>query len=162
MDHDELMQLALEEARLAPTHGDVPVGAVVVAGGRVVARRHNERERLGDPTAHAEVLALRDAAEAAGTWRLDGALLVVTLEPCPMCASAAQQARVAGVVYGADDPKGGALGSLYNLAVDPRLHHEMAVTYGVRAEECAALLTEFFAERRPGRGDPGCWPNDGE
>lgn len=143
------MGLALEEAAAALAHGDVPIGAVVVVGGRVVARRHNERERLTDPTAHAEVLALRDAATAVGDgWRLVDATLVVTVEPCPMCAGALLAARVRRVVFGTPDPKAGACGSLYNLCVDPRLHHEVAVTAGVRAEEAAALVSNFFAARR--------------
>ena len=142
------MRLALAEAAAAADHGDVPVGAVVLVGGEVVARRHNERELQGDPTAHAEVLALRDAAVALGTWRLDGATLVVTLEPCPMCAGAAQAARVARIVFGAADPKAGACGSLYNLAADPRLNHEMDVADGLLAGEAARLLREFFAARR--------------
>jgi len=148
---DALMAVALDEARAAANNGDVPVGALVVrlADGSVVAQRHNERERTADPTAHAEVLALRDAASAAGTWRLDGHALVVTLEPCPMCAGAAIAARLAMVAFGATDPKAGALGSLYNLGVDPRLNHELTVVDGVRADECGALLRAFFAEQRP-------------
>jgi tRNA(adenine34) deaminase len=142
------MATALDEARAALAHGDVPVGAIVVLDGRVVARRHNERELTHDPTAHAEMLALRDAATSIGSWRLDGAMVFVTLEPCAMCASALQQSRVARVVFGAPDMKAGALGSLYNLGVDPRLNHELDITAGVRADECAELLTSFFAERR--------------
>lgn len=145
---DVLMGLAIEEARAAIEHGDVPVGALVVVDGSVVARRHNERELSSDPTAHAEMLAVRDAAAALGSWRLEGATVVVTLEPCPMCAGALQQARVARVVYGAADMKAGACGSLYNLGADPRLNHEFDVQHGVRADECAALLSDFFAERR--------------
>jgi tRNA(adenine34) deaminase len=145
---DEAMALALAEAAAAPAHGDVPVGAVVLDGGAVVARRHNERERTGDPTAHAELLALRDAAAARGSWRLDGTTLVVTLEPCPMCAGALVAARVGRLVFGAADPRAGACGSLYNLCADPRLNHEVAVTAGVRAAEAAALLRSFFAARR--------------
>ncbi len=147
---DELMGVALEEARAAAEHGDVPIGAVVagIDTGEVVARRHNEREADGDPTAHAEILALRDAAQAIGTWRLDGCALVVTLEPCAMCAGAVVAARVDQVAFGAPDPKAGALGSLYNLAADPRLNHEATVIDGIRAGECAALLTAFFADRR--------------
>ncbi len=148
MNDDELVLAALAEARLAAAHGDVPVGAVVCHGGEVIARRHNERELTGDPTAHAEILALRDAAARLGTWRLDTATVAVTLEPCPMCAGALQQARVARVVFGADDPKAGALGSLYNLGADPRLNHEFEVVPGVRAGECAALLRDFFAALR--------------
>jgi tRNA(adenine34) deaminase len=147
---DGLMELALEEARAALEHGDVPVGAVVARldTGEVLARRHNEREQLDDPTAHAEILALRDAARAEGSWRLDGCTLVVTLEPCPMCAGAALAARVTEVVYGASDPKAGALQSLYTLGDDPRLNHAFSVRSGVRGDEAAALLTSFFAARR--------------
>ena len=147
---DELMGVALDEARAAAEHGDVPIGAVVarVETGEVIARRHNERELDGNPTAHAEILALGDAARAAGSWRLDGHALVVTLEPCPMCAGAVVGARVDLVAFGARDPKAGALGSLYNLAADPRLNHEATVVEGVRADECGALLTAFFADRR--------------
>lgn len=145
---EDLMGIAIEEAREAEAHGDVPVGAVVVVDGRVVARRHNEREHARDPTAHAELLAVRDAAASVGSWRLDGATVVVTLEPCPMCAGALQQARVARVVYGAPDMKAGACGSLYSLGSDPRLNHEFETVHGVRADECAALLTDFFSARR--------------
>jgi tRNA(adenine34) deaminase len=147
---DELMGVALDEARAAAQHDDVPIGAVVarIDTGEIVARRHNQRELDADPTAHAEILALRDAARAAGSWRLDAHALVVTLEPCPMCAGAAIAARLDLVAFGAADPKAGALGSLYNLAADPRLNHEATVIDGVRGAECGALLTEFFAERR--------------
>ena len=148
VDLDAAMGLALEEAAAAVAHGDVPVGAVVLRDGEVIAKRHNERERTGDPTAHAEVLALRDAAEVVGGWRLDGTTLVVTLEPCTMCAGALVSARVDQVVFGAADPKGGACGSLYNLGTDPRLNHEFTVVAGVRADEAAALLTAFFDNRR--------------
>jgi tRNA(adenine34) deaminase len=148
-DFGDLMGHALDEAAAAAGHGDVPVGAVVAtADGRVVARRHNERERAGDPTAHAELLALRDAAVRLGRWRLDGCLLVATIEPCPMCAGAALAARIGTVVFGAPDPKAGACGSLYNLAADPRLNHEMTVVPGVRADEAAVLIRRFFADRR--------------
>ena len=146
-DH-ELMQLALDEARRAAKHGDVPVGALVIVGGVVVASRHNEREHLGDPTAHAELLALRDAALESGTWRLDTATLVVTLEPCPMCAGALVAARVSRLIFGAPDPKAGACGTLYNLCADPRLNHEVTVTGGVLADQCGELLTAFFSGRR--------------
>ncbi|MCA1691789.1 MAG: nucleoside deaminase [Actinobacteria bacterium] len=142
------MTVALEEAALAPGHGDVPVGAVALVDGQVVARRHNERELLGDPTAHAELLCLRDASMALGAWRLGRVTLVVSLEPCPMCAGALVAARVGRLVFGAPDPKAGACGSLYNLCADPRLNHELRVLGGVRAEESAALLTGFFASRR--------------
>jgi len=142
------MRLALSEAESAASHGDVPVGAVVVVDGRVVAARHNERERLGDPTAHAEVLALRDAAAGLRTWRLDEATLVVTLEPCAMCAGALVAARTGRLVFGAVDAKAGACGSLYQICGDPRLNHELPVTGGVLAEEAGRILTDFFARRR--------------
>ena len=142
------MRAALEEAARAVAHGDVPVGAVGVADGRVVARRHNERELHRDPTAHAEVLVVRDAAAALGSWRLEQLTVVVTVEPCAMCAGALVAARVGRLVFGAADPKAGACGSLYNLCADPRLNHELPVTGGVLAEECAALLSSFFAARR--------------
>lgn len=149
MTDDEAMAIALSEATAAAEAGDVPVGAVVLdPAGNELARRHNERHAAADPTAHAEVLALRDAAAALGTWRLDGCTVVVTLEPCPMCAGAMVLARTGRVVFGAPDPKAGACGSLYNLCVDPRLNHEVAVVHGVRSEESAALLTSFFAVRR--------------
>lgn len=153
MTDDEAMRAALAEAALAAAAGDVPVGAVVVAGGKIVARRHNEREAACDPTAHAEVLALQDAAAVLGSWRLAGASLVVTLEPCVMCAGAALAGRVARVVFGAYDPKGGACGSLYNICVDPRLNHEAAVVSGVLVDECAELLRSYFAERRLPHGN---------
>ena len=142
------MAMALAEAERAPAHGDVPVGAVVLVGGEVVAARHNERERSGDPTAHAELLALRDAAAARHDWRLPDATLVVTLEPCPMCAGGLVAARVGRLVFGAPDPRAGACGSLYNLCADPRLNHELPVTAGVLADRSSALLTAFFAEKR--------------
>ena len=146
---DELMDLALEEAAAAPTHGDVPIGAVVVGpDGTVIAGRHNERELHGDPTAHAELLALRDAAAHLGRWRLDGCVLVSTIEPCPMCAGAALAARITTVVFGAPDPKAGACGSLYNLGADPRLNHDMTIVPGIREAEAATLMRRFFAERR--------------
>ena len=143
------MSIALDQARQALAHDDVPVGAVVLdAQGVVIAARHNERQLTGDPTAHAEVLALRDAAADAGTWRLDDHTLVVTLEPCVMCAGAAQQARLGKVVFGAMDLKAGALGSLYNIGEDPRFPHDYKVEMRVREEECSALLSDFFAARR--------------
>ena len=146
------MGIALDEAFAALAHFDVPVGAVVArSDGQVVARRHNERELSKDPTAHAELLALRDAAGALERWRLDDCVLVVTLEPCPMCAGAALAARIDTVAFGAADPKAGACGSLYNLAADPRFNHEMTVVPGVRAAEAAGLLQRFFAERRAPR-----------
>jgi len=148
VDHEAAMRLALEEAAAAVEHGDVPIGAVALVDGEVVARRHNERELTGDPTAHAELLCLRDAAAARGTWRLEDLTLVVTLEPCPMCAGGLWAARIDHVVYGAPDVKAGATGSLYNLCADPRLNHEVQVTHGVLADESATLLQAFFADRR--------------
>jgi tRNA(adenine34) deaminase len=149
VDDADAMDLALAEAEAALAHHDVPIGAVVVVDDAVVARRHNERERLGDPTAHAELLAIRDAATAVGDgWRLVDATVVVTVEPCAMCAGALLAARVRRLVFGAADPKAGACGSLYNLCADPRLHHEIEVVAGVRAQASAALLTTFFAARR--------------
>jgi tRNA(adenine34) deaminase len=148
LDDEGAMRLALAEAALAVEHGDVPVGAVVLRDGAVVAARHNERELAHDPTAHAEVLALQDAARALGTWRLDGCTLVVTLEPCLMCAGAALNARIERVVYGAADPKAGAGATLYNVFADPRLNHNPPVRWGVLDAECAALLAAFFAPRR--------------
>jgi tRNA(adenine34) deaminase len=143
------MGVALEEAAAAAVHGDVPVGALVAGPhGEVLARRHNERELHGDPTAHAELLALRDAAAQLRTWRLDSCVLVSTIEPCPMCAGAALAARVATVVFGAPDPKAGACGSLYNLGADPRLNHDMTIIPGIRQAEAATLVRQFFAERR--------------
>ncbi len=150
---EALMGIAIDEARLAITHGDVPVGALVVVNGRIIARRHNEREAINDPTAHAELLAVQDAARALDSWRFDGATVVSTLEPCCMCAGALQQARVARVVYGAADLKAGACGSLYSIGSDPRLNHEFVTRHGVRAEECAALLSDFFATRRAAASD---------
>jgi len=149
-DVDAWMDAALAQARRAIEHDDVPVGAVVVhrPTGEVVARAHNERELRADPSAHAEMLALRAASEVNGSWRLDAHALVVTLEPCPMCAGAVWAARVPLLVYGAADPKAGAAGSLYNFAADPRLNHTTEIVAGVRAAECGALLSEFFAERR--------------
>jgi len=149
-DDGTFMAIALEEAKAALDHGDVPVGAVVVRDGHVISRRHNERETHQDPTAHAEVLALRDAAAALGRWRLDGCTLYVTLEPCVMCAGALINARVDRLVYGAADLKGGATASLYNVCADPRLNHNPAVTHGVHAAEAATMLSEFFAAQREG------------
>ncbi|HWD09629.1 MAG TPA: tRNA adenosine(34) deaminase TadA [Actinomycetota bacterium] len=146
----EAMRRALDEARLATGHDDVPVGAIVVAGGEVVGSAHNERELRADPTAHAEILSLRAAAEKLGTWRLTDATLYVTLEPCPMCAGACVAARVGRVVYAAPDERFGAAYSRYNIVQDPRLNHSCQLTTGVLADESAELLAEFFrAKRRP-------------
>jgi len=146
---EDAMRVALEEARCAAVDGDVPIGAVVICNGSVIAKAHNERQRLQDPTAHAEILALRAAAEELSHWRLQDCTVVVTLEPCAMCAGALVLARVARVVFGAADPKAGACGSLYNLLSDPRLNHEVAITRGVFEDECAHLLSDFFGSRRP-------------
>jgi tRNA(adenine34) deaminase len=143
------MDAALAEARLALAHDDVPIGAVVLnAGGEVIAAAHNERELNSDPTAHAEVVALRRAAEALGSWHLDDCTLVVTLEPCTMCAGAIVAARVARLVFGAYDPKAGAVASLWDVVRDPRLNHRPEVVGGISEPECAALLQTFFATRR--------------
>ena len=142
------MEVALVEAESALVHGDVPVGAVVVHRGVVIAQRHNEREQRQDPTAHAEMLALQDAARERGTWRLDDCTLVVTIEPCVMCAGALVNARVARLVYGAPDERFGAVETLYRICDDPRLNHRMEITSGVLAEECRRLIQDFFRERR--------------
>jgi tRNA(adenine34) deaminase len=148
VDDTDAMALALDEARQAGEAGEVPVGAVVLVDGAAVAQAGNRRERDGDPTAHAEILALRMAAASRGSWRLDGATLVVTLEPCPMCAGALLAARVARVVFGAANTDNGSCGTLYNLCADPRLNHEVEVVHGVEAGAAAALLDDFFADRR--------------
>ena len=148
MNDEELMSMAIAEAKLAEEHGDIPIGAIVVLNDEVLSSRHNERELQNDPTAHAEMLAIRDAAKALGTSRLDGTILVSTLEPCPMCAGAALLARVSKVIFGAEDPKAGALGSLYQLGSDPRLNHEFVVTPRVLQEECGRLLQKFFQSKR--------------
>jgi tRNA(adenine34) deaminase len=148
MSDDDLMGLALGEARAASAHDDVPVGAVVVHDDVVIAARHNERELRHDPVAHAEILAVRDAADRLERWRLDDCTLYVTLEPCPMCAGALVNARLGRLVYGADDPKAGAVSSRFELLDGERLNHRVEVTAGVRAEESAILLREFFRARR--------------
>jgi tRNA(adenine34) deaminase len=145
---EDAMRLALEQAGRAVEHGDVPIGCVLTADGKVVAAARNERELRKDPTAHAEILALRAASERLGTWRLDGLAVYVTLEPCPMCAGALVLARIGRLIYGPQDPKAGAALSLYNIVDDPRLNHTLTVTPGLLAEESAALLTEFFSKRR--------------
>jgi tRNA(adenine34) deaminase len=146
---DQAMGLALDEARLALVHDDVPVGAIVVHDGAVIAARHNERELHDDPVAHAEILALRDAAARLGQWRLDECTIYVTLEPCPMCAGALVNARVGRLVYGAHDPKAGAVSSHFHLLSGERLNHRVEVTSDVRAAESAELLRDFFRSRRP-------------
>ena len=149
MTDDQAMEMALDEARTAGLAGDVPVGAVVLGSdGSILGKGRNERELRNDPTAHAEIRALHSASAALGTWRLTDTTLVVTLEPCPMCAGALVAGRVGRVVFGAVDPKAGACGSLYNLCSDPRLNHEVAITPGIKAAECGELLSTFFAKRR--------------
>ena len=148
MTDEQLMLIAIEEAKLAESHGDIPIGALVVLEGDIISSRHNERELRNDPTAHAEVLAIQDAAKKLGTSRLDGATLISTLEPCPMCAGAALSARISRVIFGAEDTKAGALGSLYQLGSDPRLNHEFSVTPRVLQEECGALISRFFSTKR--------------
>jgi len=151
-DGDEMMRRALDEARDALDHDDVPVGAIVVHEGAVIAARHNERELTGDPVAHAEVLALRDAAALLGRWRLDDCTLYVTLEPCAMCAGALVNARVGRLVYATDDPKAGAVASRFALVDGAVLNHRVEVETGAHADEAAALLRDFFRARR---GRPG-------
>ncbi|TPV95894.1 MAG: nucleoside deaminase [Myxococcales bacterium FL481] len=147
---------ALRVARRAGARGDVPVGAIVVRSDAIIGVGFNTRERDDDPSGHAEVVALRDACRQARRWRLDGATLFVTLEPCPMCAGALVNARVARLVYGATDPKGGAVTSLFEICDDPRLNHRLDVRGGVLASDCAALLRDFFAQARR-RGDSRGW-----
>ena len=144
------MRLALKEARKAFDEDEAPVGAVIVHGDRVIARAHNEREKLKDPTAHAEMIALTQAAAALEGWRLNGATLYVTLEPCLMCAGALVNARIDRVVFGAADPKAGACGSLYQVGLDSRLNHRFDLEGGVLSDECVAILAEFFATKRGG------------
>ncbi|MBN1908405.1 MAG: nucleoside deaminase [Pirellulales bacterium] len=142
------MRMALEEAQQALEEKEVPVGAVIVRDERVIARAHNQREQLHDPTAHAEMIAITQAAEACGSWRLDGCTLYVTLEPCPMCAGAILQARIPTVVYGAADPKAGAVHTLYRMLDDPRLNHRCLAVSDVLAEPCGQILSRFFQEQR--------------
>jgi tRNA(adenine34) deaminase len=142
------MRLALREAERASAHEDVPIGALLVRDGEVLSAAHNERERRQDPTAHAEILALREAAQALGSWRVLDATLYVTLEPCAMCAGAIVLARVPRVVYGASDPKAGASGSVLDVLAEPRLNHRPEVRGGLLGQECGQLLSEFFASRR--------------
>jgi len=146
--HDRWMRVALDEARAAADEDEVPVGAVIVAAGRVIASAHNQREQLADPTAHAEMISLTQAAAALGSWRLEQCTLYVTLEPCPMCAGAILQARVPVVIWGAADPKAGAVESLYRLFEDQRLNHRVQHTGHVMAEECGRILSDFFRQKR--------------
>lgn len=144
----ELMQEALKEARLALEEGELPIGCVIARNGSIIARGHNLREQLGDPTAHAEIVAMRRAAEVLGSWRLEGCTLCVTLEPCPMCAGAISQARVERLVYGAADERYGCAGSVYRIPEDPAFNHFCPCDGGLLEEECAALLRDFFARHR--------------
>ena len=148
MWHHDFMAIALGEARIAADHGEIPVGAALVKGGEVIARGHNRRVETGDPTAHAEVLGLREAGNRTGDWRLEGATLYVTLEPCPMCAGAIVLARVKSVVFGASEPRAGAGGSAYNILEDGTLGHRVEVVAGVMEEECRRLLQGFFDDLR--------------
>jgi tRNA(adenine34) deaminase len=150
LSHDDaaFMRAALREAEAGAREDEVPVGAVIVHGGRIVGRGHNQREMLKDPTAHAEMIAITQAAAARESWRLEETVLYVTLEPCLMCAGAIVNARIPRVVFGAPDPKAGACGSLYQVGLDPRLNHRFEVAGGVLADECTALLQEFFARKR--------------
>ncbi len=152
MDEDAVyMALALEQARLAAAEGEVPIGAVLVCDGAVVAHGRNARESAADPTAHAEMIVIREGAERLGRWRLSGCTLYVTLEPCPMCAGALVNARIDRLVFGANDPKAGAIGTLYDLSADPRLNHAFAVRGGVLEDECGQILKEFFRDLRERR-----------
>jgi tRNA(adenine34) deaminase len=155
MENERFIKAALKQAAVAAKKGEVPVGAVVVLDGRVVARAHNQRESKADPTAHAEMIALRRAANRLGGWRLGGCTLYVTLEPCPMCAGAMINARLDAVVFGAYDPKAGCCGTLYDLGSDSRFNHRVKVTGGVMEAACAKMLSDFFRDRR-GK------PTDGE
>jgi tRNA(adenine34) deaminase len=152
-DDERFMEMALIEAEAAAAIGEVPVGAVIVHDGHVLARAHNDRESRPDPLGHAELLAIRAAARELDRWRLTGCTVYVTCEPCPMCAGAMVNARIDRCVYGVDDPKAGALGSLFDLHDDPRLNHRFHVTRGVLAEPAARLISGFFAERRQATGD---------
>ncbi|MGO8689035.1 MAG: tRNA adenosine(34) deaminase TadA [Thermoguttaceae bacterium] len=146
--HEHWMKMALEEAEVAQGENEVPIGAVIVCAGRLIARAHNQREQLHDPTAHAEMIAITQAAAALASWRLDGCALYVTLEPCPMCAGSIVQARLPLVVYGAADPKAGAVHSLYHLLDDGRLNHRCEVIAGILAEPCGQILSRFFQQQR--------------
>jgi tRNA(adenine34) deaminase len=145
---EQFMRIALDQAKIAEENCDVPIGAVIVFENQIVGKAYNQREQLRDPTAHAEIIALTQAAAALGTWRLHRCTIYVTLEPCPMCAGALVLARIDRLVYGCADPKTGACGSLYNIVQDERLNHRLEVTCGVLANECSELLQEFFARRR--------------
>jgi tRNA(adenine34) deaminase len=146
--NERFMKIAIEQAQVAAENGDVPIGAVIVHNGQIIGKAYNQREQLQDPTAHAEIIALTQAAAALESWRLDNCTIYVTLEPCPMCAGALVLARIDRLVYGCDDPKTGAVKSLYNIVTDGRLNHRIEVTSGVLADECSKLLQQFFQKRR--------------
>jgi tRNA(adenine34) deaminase len=145
---EQYMQIAIEQARIAEENGDVPIGAVIVRENRIIGKAYNQREQLQDPTAHAEIIALTQAAAALENWHLNGCTIYVTLEPCPMCAGALVLSRMERLVYGCDDPKAGACKSLYNIVQDARLNHRLEVTSGVLAEQCSKLLRDFFSQKR--------------
>jgi tRNA(adenine34) deaminase len=147
-ENQQYMRVAIDQAEIARENGDVPVGAVIVHNGQITAKAYNQRQQLNDPTAHAEIIALTQAAAAVGNWRLEGCTIYVTLEPCPMCAGALVLARIDRLVYGCNDPKAGACGSLYNIVQDERLNHRLKVTSGVLEKECRQQLQEFFTNRR--------------
>ncbi|MCI0499698.1 MAG: tRNA adenosine(34) deaminase TadA [Planctomycetales bacterium] len=147
-DDERYMRLAIDQAFIAEENGDVPIGCVIVHQNRVIAKAYNQREQLHDPSAHAEIIALTQAAEHIGNWRLTGCTIYVTLEPCPMCAGALVLGRLDRLVYGTDDPKTGAVKSLYNIVQDPRLNHQLEVTGGLMQEECKKQLQDFFLRRR--------------
>jgi tRNA(adenine34) deaminase len=142
------MQMAINQAAIAEENGDVPIGAVIVHEGRIIAKAYNERQQLNDPTAHAEIIALTQASESIGSWRLHGCTIYVTLEPCPMCAGALVLARIDRLVFGTEDPKTGACGSLYNIVQDSRLNHQVQITSGILKEDCKEQLQAFFHRRR--------------
>jgi len=151
---ERYMRLAIDAAHIAEENGDVPIGAVIVYQDQVIGRAYNQREQLTDPTAHAEIVALTQAATFMETWRLHGCTIYVTLEPCPMCAGALVLGRLDRLVYGCDDPKAGACGSLYDIVRDERLNHRLEVSAGILAHDCAVLLQTFFRARRPNNGNP--------
>jgi tRNA(adenine34) deaminase len=148
MTDSEYMEIAVQEANAALIEGEVPIGSVLVSDGKIVGKGHNQRESLADPTAHAEIIAMREAAQRLGGWRLAGSTIYVTVEPCPMCAGAIQQARIKRLVYGIPDPKAGAVESLYNIVQDDRLNHSVEVTVGVGEDKCRELMQKFFKELR--------------
>jgi tRNA(adenine34) deaminase len=145
---EQFMRLAIDQAKIAEENGDVPIGAVIVHKNQIIAKAYNQREQLKDPTAHAEIIALTQASAALENWHLNGCTMYVTLEPCPMCAGALVLSRMARLVYGCDDPKTGAVKSLYNIVTDDRLNHRLEVTSGVLADECAKQLQDFFQKKR--------------